>query len=87
MCMSVLPVHMCTVFVAWRGQKIALDPLKLVMKMVVSYYVGAGTQTQDLCKGSKLSHLMSYLSSPASGFFFFTQVTVFLQGTWVASQA
>ena len=39
------------------GQKRALDPLELELKMAMSYHVGAGNQTWVLCKGSALTCL------------------------------
>ena len=45
--MSVLPVCICTIyrFGASRGQKRALEPLKLELRMVVSQRVGTRNQT------------------------------------------
>lgn len=40
---------------AWGDQKKVLDPLKLKLSMIVSYYVGAGFQTMILCQKSKNS--------------------------------
>ena len=49
-------------------QKRALDPLELKTQMVVSHHVGAGDQTQVLCKSSKDSYSLSHLSSIFSYF-------------------
>lgn len=45
--MSVLSVCICTIYMfgASRGQKRALEPLKLQLRMVVSHRVGTGNQT------------------------------------------
>lgn len=45
--MSVLPVCICTIYMlgASRGQKRALEPLNLGLRMVVSHRVGTGNHT------------------------------------------
>lgn len=48
---------------ACKGQKRELDPLKLALRMTVSYHVKAGNCTWVLCK-NKCCKLESLLSSP-----------------------
>jgi hypothetical protein len=56
---------------ACRGQKRMLDPLELELWMVVSHHMGAGNETQALCKGQGLlstEHLS--LERPPSPLYF-----------------
>ena len=48
-----------------RGQTRIPDSLELESWMVVSIRVGAGDQTQVLCKSNRYSELLGWLSSPA----------------------
>lgn len=52
---------------AWyhRGQKRALDPLKLKLQMFVSHHVGTGNWTQVLVKSSQCFQPLSHLSNPS----------------------
>jgi len=54
MCISVLPTCVSHAPLMSSGHKRALDTLELELQMVVSHHVGAGNETQVLCK-SKLS--------------------------------
>jgi hypothetical protein len=50
--LSVLLVSTCN---TQRSQKRTPDPLELELQMVVSHYMGAGNQTQTLCKSPQYS--------------------------------
>lgn len=50
-----LHICLCTICMpeTHRGQKGALGPLGLALKMVVNHHVGAGNWTQVLCESSQ----------------------------------
>jgi hypothetical protein len=53
------------------GQKRYQSPLGQELQMAVSLQVGAGNQTQILCKSSRSFYLQSHLSGPS---FFFSPI-------------
>lgn len=67
MCMSFLPAHTTYVPNVQGGQKRLSNDTELELQMVVRLPVGAGNQTQIVCKSITCSKVMSHFSSPGYG--------------------